>query len=137
MTAAAGTLEERALIKALGDDDPTTVDLFVVNGFSSGTRQGEAFIESDGGAIVNALILDRNGLRQQRRAWTQSHELGHVLLDHPFHPDNLGPDRPWLLMDADSSLGLVTGPKRITAAECARARARSGVRAIPTLLGRP
>ncbi|MEM9194582.1 MAG: hypothetical protein AAGF12_35720 [Myxococcota bacterium] len=136
MTAAAGTLEERAMIKALGDSDPTTIDLFIVNRFSSGTRQGEAFIESDGGAIVNTVILDRNGIRQQREAWTQSHEMGHVLLDQPFHPDNVGPDEPWRLMDADSSLGLVTGPKRLTVDECRRARQRSGVDAVPSLLQR-
>jgi hypothetical protein len=136
MTAAAGTLEERALIKALADDDPSTIDLFIINRFTAGTRQGEAFIESDGGAIVNTLILDRNGIRQQREAWTQSHEIGHILLDMPFHPDNVGPDRPWLLMDADSSQGLVTGPKRIPEEQCQRARARSGVSAIPVLLGR-
>ena len=136
MNAATGSLEERTLLKLLGDDDPTTIDLFIVNGFSGGTRQGEAFIEADGGAIVNALILDRNGIRQQQEAWTQAHELGHVLLNHPYHPDNVGPDRPWLLMDADSSLGLVTGPKRLDPAECARARAQSGVDALPVLLRR-
>jgi len=136
MTAAAGTLEERALIKALADDDPATIDLFIVNRFTAGTRQGEAFIESDGSAIINTLILDRNGIRQQREAWTQSHEIGHILLDMPFHPDNVGPDRPWLLMDADSSQGLVTGPKRLTRQECHRARARSGVDALPAVLGR-
>lgn len=136
MTAAAGTLEERALIKALADEDPRTIELFIVNRFASGTRQGEAFIESDGGAIVNTVILDRNGIRQQREAWTQSHEVGHVLLDQPFHPDNVGPDEPWRLMDADSSLGLVTGPKRLTADECLRARQRSGIDAVPALLGR-
>ena len=134
MTALAGTLEERTLIKAIADDDPTTVDLLLINRFSSGARQGEAFIESDAGSIVNTLILDRNGIRQQRAAWTVAHELGHVLLDQPFHPDNTGPDRPWLLMDADSSLGLITGPKRITWDECHRARARSGPDAVPTLL---
>jgi hypothetical protein len=136
MTAAAGTLEERALVKALGDDDPTTLDIFVVNRFTAGTRQGEAFIESDGGAVINTLILDRNGMRQEREAWTQSHELGHILLDHPLHPDHVGPDRPWLLMDADSSLGLVTGPKRLTPSECRRARVRSGPPTVPALLER-
>ena len=136
MTAAAGTLEERALIKTLGDDDPGTIDLFIVNRFTNGTRQGEAFIEADGSAIINTLILDRNGIRQQREAWTQSHEIGHILMDMPFHPDNVGPDRPWLLMDADSSQGLVTGPKRLTRDECHRARNRSGVNAVPTILGR-
>lgn len=134
VNASSGTLEERALLKAIIDDDPTTVELVVVNRFASGTRQGEAFIEGDGSAIVNVVLLDRSGMAQQREAWTQSHELGHVLLDHPLHPDNVGPDRPWMLMDADSSLGTVAGPKRLTPAECARARARSGAAATPALL---
>ncbi len=107
-----------------------------MNRFTAGTRQGEAFIEADGNAIVNAVVLDRNGVRQEREAWTQSHEVGHILLDQPFHPDNVGPDRPWLLMDADSSQGLVTGPKRISWDECYRVRERSGVHAIPPLLSR-
>jgi hypothetical protein len=136
MTATAGTLEERTLLKAVTDGDSSTLDLVLVGSFTSGTRQGEAFIEGDGGAIVNVVILDRNGLKQQRAAWTQSHEIGHVLLDQPFHPDNVGPDRPWLLMDADTSLAQVTGPKRLTGAECLRVRNRSGVHAQPSLLER-
>lgn len=136
MTAVAGTLEERTLIRLLGDDDPRTVDIFLIDRFTGNTRQGEAFIEGDGGSIANVLLLDRNGVHQEREAWTQAHELGHVLLDQPFHPDNVGPDRPWLLMDADSSLGLVTGPKRLTEQECRRALVESGPGAEPELLSR-
>lgn len=136
MNAASGTLEERTLVKTLGDEDPTTIDIFLVNRFTNGTRQGEAFIEGDAGAVINALILDRTGIRQQRQAWTQSHEIGHVLLNQPFHPDNVGPDRPWLLMDSDSSLGTVTGPKRLSWDECHRVRTESGVDAMPALLRR-
>jgi hypothetical protein len=125
MTASAGTLEERTLLKALADDDPTTIDLIVVNRFTYGTRQGEAFIESGGGPIANAVILDRVGLRQLHTAFTLPHEIGHVLLNQPYHPDNVGPDAPWMLMDSDSGAGGVTGPKRLTIDECARARAQS------------
>ncbi len=64
----------------------------------------------------------------------QAHELGHVLLDEAFHPDNLGTDRPWLLMDADARQGRVTGPKRLSDEECAKARRRSGPGAYPVLL---
>lgn len=134
--AAAGSLEERTLLHAVADRDPTTLDMIIINGFTHGGRQGEAFIESDRGAFSNVVILDRSGIRQQRAAWTQSHELGHVLLDIPFHPDDLGPDRPWLLMDADSSSPFVTGPKRLSPEECARARHRSGVQTYPVLLDR-
>lgn len=135
-TSAAGTLEERTLYKVLADDDPTTIDLFVVNRFAGGGRQGEAFIEHDRGMVRNALVLDRTGIRQTRQAWTQSHEAGHVLLDDPYHPDNSGPDRPWMLMDADASLGAVDGPKRLTEEECERIRRESGVHASPPLLRR-
>ncbi len=121
--AQAGTLEERTLVKALADDDPSTVDVFVVNRFTQATRQGEAFIAASMGAINNAVILDRQGLRQMALAWTLAHEIGHVLLDDPLHPDNVGPDRPWLLMDADNSRGTVNGPKRLRDADCARVRA--------------
>lgn len=136
MTAQSGTLEERTLIKSLTDDDPSTIDLFIVNRFAQGTRQGEAFIEASSGPIVNAVVLDRNGLRQRQTAWTMAHEIGHVLLNQPLHPDNLGPDRPSLLMDSDNNRGTVNGPKRLTREDCLRVRYESGARAVPALLGR-
>jgi hypothetical protein len=136
LNSASGTLEERALFKPLMDEDPTTLDLLLVNRFYRGTRIGEAFVEGDSGALVNALVLDRTGVAAQRDAWTQSHEAGHILLNQPWHPDNMGPDRPWLLMDADASLGAVTGPKRLTPEECRRIHAESGVGTTPALLSR-
>lgn len=136
MNSASGTLEERTLMKSIADDDPATIELVVVNRFTRGTRIGEAFVEGDGGAILNALFLDRTGLSAQREAWTQSHEVGHIVLDQPWHPDNLGPDRPWLLMDADASLAAVNGPKRLTVEECARIRAESGPTSAPAVLAR-
>jgi hypothetical protein len=122
MNARVGTLEERALVKSLSDDDDATIDLFVVNRFTQATRQGEAFIAQGRGSITNTVILDRQGLRHLDLAFTLAHEVGHVLLDDPLHPDNVGPDRPWLLMDADSSRGTVIGPKRLRAQDCARVR---------------
>lgn len=132
--AAAGTLEERTLVKLLADRDPTTIDVLLINRFVNRDRQGEAFIEADGSSLANTLIFDRNAVRFQRQAWVQAHELGHVLLDEAFHPDNLGVDRPWLLMDADARQGRVTGPKRLSDDECAKARRRSGPGAYPVLL---
>jgi len=126
MVAATGTLEERTLVKLLSDADPRTIDVFFVNRFAAPERQGEAFIEADGSAMANALILDRNAVRFERQAWVQAHELGHVLLDEPFHPDNFGWDRPSLLMDSDARAGRVTGPKRLRDSDCAKARRRSG-----------
>lgn len=136
LNSASGTLEERALIKPLTDGDAGTIDLFVINRFARGTRIGEAFVEGAAGAIFNGLLVDRAGISAEREAWTQSHEAGHILLDQPWHPDNTGPDRPWLLMDADASLAAVTGPKRLTAEECARIHQQSGVDAVPSILSR-
>jgi hypothetical protein len=131
---AVGTLEERTLVKLLADGDPSSIDVLLVNRFVNRDRQGEAFIEADGSSMANTLIFDRNAVRFERQAWVQAHELGHVLLDEPLHPDNIGPDRPWLLMDADARQGRVVGPKRLTDDECAKVRRRSGPGAHPTLL---
>ncbi len=131
---AAGTLEERTLLKLLSDDDPTSIDVVLINHFASPERQGEAFIESDVSNMANTLIFDRNAVRFQRQAWVQAHELGHVLMDEPFHPDNLGPDRAYLLMDSDARQGRVTGPKRLSDVECKRARRRSGPGATTVVL---
>lgn len=129
-----GTLEERTLVKLVADADPTTIDVIVINRFVNPDRQGEAFIEADESSTPNVLVFDRNAVRFERQAWVQAHELGHVLLDEAFHPDNFGPDRPWLLMDADARQGRITGPKRLSDEECAKARRRSGPGAHPVLL---
>ncbi len=134
MTATSGTLEERTLIKALSDDDPSSIEVFIVNRFEHGTRQGEAFIAASSGPVLNSVVLDRNGLRQRKTAWTLAHELGHVLLNQPLHPDNVGADVPSLLMDSDNNRGTVHGPKRLLPSECLRARYESGTRANPPLL---
>ena len=65
-----------------------------------------------------------------------AHEIGHVLLNQPLHPDNVGPDRPYLLMDSDNNRGTVNGPKRLDAADCQRVRHESGVDELPALLRR-
>jgi hypothetical protein len=134
MTAQVGSLEERTLIKALSDGDDATIDLFVINQFSGATRQGEAFIAEPGAPIVNTVLLDRNGLRHLPLAWTLAHELGHVLMNDPLHPDNIGPDRPWLLMDADNGRGTVDGPKRLREEDCQRARAAARSAKAPLLV---
>jgi len=134
MTAQVGSLEERTLIKALADEDPQTIDVFVVNHFTAATRQGEAFIADPAGPITNTVIIDRNGLRHAPLAWTLAHELGHVLMNDPLHPDNIGPDRPWLLMDADSGRGTVDGPKRLRPQDCQRMRDTAKRAKVPLLL---
>ncbi len=120
-----GTLEERTLVTLLRDDDPQTIDLFVVNRFSGGSRHGEAFVPSDQGSLAGTVIIDRRGASLAYVAWTAAHEVGHLLLDNPFHPDNFGADTPTRLMDSNRLDGSILGPQRLLPAECSRARRRS------------
>ncbi len=126
MDSAAGTLEERTLIKAVEDADPRTIDVVVLPQFTGGGRIGESFISSDGSSLRNVVLFDRAGVRARRSSHTLAHELGHILLDQPGHPDDYGLDTPTLLMDSDASDGSAFGPRRITLDECARIVRQSG-----------
>lgn len=132
--AIAGTIEERALIKAFDDGDPGTIEVFVVPSFASGGRIGESFIGADGGSVRNVLIEDRAALRADRASFALAHELGHVLLDEPGHPDDFGRDTPSRLMDADATNGTAFGPRRLLVEECVRALRQSGPLAPVPLL---
>jgi hypothetical protein len=122
----AGTLEERALVKAVDDGDPRTIEVIVIPFFGSGGRIGESFIGSDGSSMRNVVIIDRAGVRARRTSLTLAHELGHVILDEPGHPDDYGTDTPTLLMDSDASDASPFGPRRLPAEDCARALRQSG-----------
>jgi len=124
--AAAGTLEERTLIKAFDDGDPTTIELFVIPSFARSGRIGESFIYADGASVRNAVIVDRAGIRAGARSHTLAHEIGHILLDMPGHPDDYGVDMPSTLMDADAADATIFGPRRLSVAECERALRQSG-----------
>jgi hypothetical protein len=124
--ALAGTVEERALVKAFDDGDPSTVEVFLLPAFGGGGRIGESFIASDGGAVRNVILLDRAAIRADRASFTLAHELGHVLLDDPGHPDDFGADTPTRLMDADAVNASAYGPRRLLAGECARVIRQSG-----------
>jgi hypothetical protein len=130
----AGTLEERTLVKAVEDGDPRTVEVIVVPFFAGGGRIGESFIASDGSSMRNVVIIDRAGVRARRTSLTLAHELGHVILDEPGHPDDYGVDTPTLLMDSDASDSSPFGPRRLTVDECARAARQSGPQARVPLL---
>jgi hypothetical protein len=130
----AGTLEERALVKAVDDGDPRTIELVVIPFFSGGGRIGESFIASDGSSMRNVVIIDRAGVRARRTSLTLAHELGHVILDEPGHPDDYGIDTPTLLMDSDASDSSPFGPRRLTVDECGRAIRQSGPTARLPLL---
>lgn len=134
MDSMAGTLEERTLLKAFDDGDPSTMEIFVVPAFASGGRIGESFIASDASSLRNVVILDRAGLRARRSSLTLAHELGHVLLNMPGHPDDFGVDTPTLLMDSDAADASAFGPRRLTLDDCVRATRESGVNARTPLL---
>ncbi|MBX3202749.1 MAG: hypothetical protein KF894_31780 [Labilithrix sp.] len=130
----AGTIEERALVKAVDDGDPRTIEVIVIPFFGGGGRIGESFIGSDGSSMRNVVIVDRAGVRAQRTSLTLAHELGHVILDEPGHPDDYGIDMPTLLMDSDASDASPFGPRRLLTDDCARALRQSGPGArIPLL----
>jgi hypothetical protein len=132
--AIAGTVEERALIKAFDDGDPSTIEIFLLPSFAGGGRIGESFISADGGSVRNVLIEDRAGIRAGRASFALAHELGHILLDDPGHPDDFGADTPTRLMDADAANSSAFGPRRLLIEECARAVRQSGPGAPVPLL---
>ncbi len=134
VNAAAGTLEERTLLKALDDGDPTTIEVIVVPFFSGGGRIGESFIASDRSSLRNMVVTDRAGVRARRSSLTLAHELGHVLLDMPGHPDDYGSDTPTQLMDSDASDASPFGPRRLSVSECLRAYRQSGPKSAQPML---
>jgi hypothetical protein len=138
MDAMAGTLEERTLLKALDDGDPKTIEVVVVPLFAGGGRIGESFIGSDLSSVRNVVLLDRAGIRARKSSLTLAHELGHVLMDLPGHPDDYGVDTPTLLMDSDAADASPFGPRRITLDECARVVRQAGPKArVPLLVDWP
>jgi hypothetical protein len=136
--AMAGTLEERTLLKAIDSPDPATVEVVVVPLFAGGGRIGESFIGSDRSSVRNVVLLDRAGIRARKSSLTLAHELGHVFLDLPGHPDDYGVDTPTQLMDSDAADASPFGPRRLTVDECARALRQSGPGArVPLLVDWP
>ena len=134
--AAAGTLEERALVKAFDDGDPSTIEVFIVPSFDQSGRIGESFIADVGAGIQNTVIVDRAALRAGPRSSALAHELGHILLGMPGHPDDYGVDQPSSLMDSDASDASVFGPRRLTLGDCERVLRESGPSARSPLLFR-
>nr|PZN27615.1 MAG: hypothetical protein DIU78_04600 [Pseudomonadota bacterium] len=132
--APAGTLEERTLVKAFADRDPSTIEVFVVPAFSGYGRVGESFLDPPGAAIQNTVIVDRAAIRAGAQSHVLAHELGHVLLDMPGHPDDFGVDQPSSLMDADATDPSIFGPRRLSIAECERALRQRGPGAPAPLL---
>lgn len=134
MDSLAGTLEERTLLKAVGDGNPRTVEIVIVPFFSGSGRIGESFIGKDSPSLGDVVLMDRAGVRARRSSLALPHELGHVLLGEPGHPDDYGVDTPTLLMDSDASDASAFGPRRLTVEQCARAVRESGPNALVPLL---
>jgi hypothetical protein len=135
--APAGTLEERSLIRAYADRDPATIEVFVIPSFSGEGRVGESFLDAPGAAIHNTVIVDRFAVRAGARSHVLAHELGHVLLDMPGHPDDYGVDQPSALMDADATDPTdpsIFGPRRLSIEECEQALRQRGPNAKAPLL---
>ena len=131
---AAGTVEERSLVKAFDDGDPATVEVFIVSSFTQSSRIGESFVFTPQASRFNAVIMDREGIRIGARSYALAHELGHILLQMPGHPDDYGVDAPYLLMDSDAADGTIFGPRRLLLPECERAVRQSGPSApVPIL----
>lgn len=130
----AGTFDERMLLKWVDDHDPATIDLLVISAFARGGRIGESFIGTDRSSLRNALIIDRAGVRVARASYTLAHEVGHVFLDVPGHPDDFGWDTPTLLMDSDGADLTAFGPRRLLVSDCERAWVHAGPGAAVPLL---
>ncbi len=129
-----GTEEERALIAAFDDQDPTTIEVLVVSSFKESPRLGESFIRADGSSLQSTVIVGAAGIASGASSNVLAHELGHVLLNMIGHPDDFGVDRALALMDADASGRSVYGPVRLSRHECQRAFRESGPGAATELL---
>jgi hypothetical protein len=130
----AGTMEERALLRALDDGDPRSIEVLVVPSFVREERIGESFIASPGSSLSSTVIIDRSAIRAGARSFALAHELGHVLLAMPGHPDDFGVDQSWSLMDADVADPTIFGPRRLSVADCERALIQSGPDSLLPLL---
>lgn len=130
----AGTLEERALLRGLDDGDARTIEVVVVPSFERGERIGESFIVSPGSSLPNAVIIDRTAIAAGARSFALAHELGHVLLAMPGHPDDFGVDQSWSLMDSDVADATIFGPRRLSLSDCKRALTQTGPNALVPVL---
>lgn len=136
--ATAGAVAERALLRPLLRADERAIVVVVVPSYAGGTRLGESFLRGDRSTLRDLVVIDRAALERRAYSYTLAHELGHVLLDSPGHPDDYGRDTPDRLMDSDASDASVFGPRRISSAECARVASRLAAgRSGPWLERRP
>jgi len=107
-----------------------------VPSFARAERIGESFISSPGSSLSNTVIIDRAAVRAGARSFALAHELGHVLLSMPGHPDDFGVDQSLSLMDADVADSTIFGPRRLSIADCERALTQTGPDSLVPLLQR-
>jgi hypothetical protein len=131
-----GTVEERALLRGFDDGDASTIEVLVVPSFQRSERIGESFIAGPGSSLSSTVIIDRQAILAGARSFALAHELGHVLLAMPGHPDDFGVDQSWSLMDADVADATIFGPRRLSVSDCERALKQSGPDAFVPLLTR-
>jgi len=129
-----GTAEERALLRAFDDGNAGTVELLVVPRFDSGERIGESFIVSTGSSLSSSVVIDRGAVSAGARSFALAHELGHIFLAMPGHPDDFGVDQSWSLMDSDVADATIFGPRRLSLPECERALSQAGPDALVPVL---
>jgi hypothetical protein len=129
-----GTVEERALLRGFDDGDASTIEVLVVPSFARSERIGESFIQTAGASLSSAVIIDRQAILAGARSFALAHELGHVFLAMPGHPDDFGVDQSWSLMDADVADPTIFGPRRLSVADCERAVIQAGPDALVPLL---
>lgn len=129
-----GTVEERALLRAFDDGDASTVELLVVPRFDSGERIGESFIVSTGSSLSSSVVIDRGAVSAGARSFALAHELGHVFLAMPGHPDDFSVDQSWSLMDSDVADATIFGPRRLSLPDCERAVVQAGPSALVPVL---
>jgi len=129
-----GTLEERTLLRSFDDGDPRSIEVLVVPELDGGQRIGESFIVSPGSSLSNTVLIDRSAIEAGARSFALAHELGHVLLAMPGHPDDFGVDQSWSLMDADVADGSIFGPRRLSLADCERMVTQTGPASLTPLL---
>jgi len=129
-----GTVEERALLRGFDDGDASTIEVLVVPSFARSERIGESFILGAGSSLSSAVIIDRQAITAGARSFALAHELGHVFLAMPGHPDDFGVDQSWSLMDSDVSDPTIFGPRRLSVADCERALTQTGPNSLTPLL---
>jgi hypothetical protein len=126
------------LVRAFDDGDPSTIEVLIVPSFDQSGRIGESFIDDEGSAIQNTVIIDRAAVRAGPRSYALAHEIGHILLDMPGHPDDYGVDQSSSLMDSDAADASLFGPRRLSLSDCERVLRESGPSArIPLLRSWP